>query len=176
MHQTAVFKSTSTNRHRFPSRDLRSSRVSWADRLEPWNRHPFVWLVATLSSTSTTTLRTTSAVSGPLETLYTACDTNNTVSTINGNVISNAQPSNGFSIAPSVANAYDCCFACMQSDKCGAALFYDTFLGDSQGQCYMVGNGGVCAGSRSVAKLFMDSGSGAASIASNGICGQYSYP
>jgi hypothetical protein len=108
---------------------------------------------ATASSTTTTTLTTTSTVFGALETFYAACDTNNLVSTVNGNAITNAQSINGFAFAQGPADAYDCCVACLQSDTCGAALFYDTFLGDPQKQCYMVRNGGVCSASSSVASL-----------------------
>ena len=131
---------------------------------------------ATASSTTTTTLTTTSTVFAPVATFYAACDTNNIVSSINGNVITNAQSINGFFIVPSATNAYDCCVACMQSDTCGAALFYDTFVNRPQKQCYMVGNGGVCSGSRSVAQLFTDSGTESVFVASNGNCGQFSYP
>jgi hypothetical protein len=131
---------------------------------------------ATASSTTTTTLTTTSTVFGPLETFYAACDTNNLVSTVNDNAITNAQSINGFAFAQDPADAYECCVACLQSDTCGAALFYDTFLGGPQKQCYMVRNGGVCSASSSVASLVVGGGGGAAFIASNGNCGQFSYP
>jgi hypothetical protein len=131
---------------------------------------------ATVSSTTTTTFATTSTVFAPVATSYAACDTNNVVSTINGNVIRNAYSYNGFTNVPGLVDAYSCCVACIQSDTCGAAVFWDTQSGDPYKQCYLIGNGGTCSGSTPIASLNLDDDNGSAFVASNGNCGQYSYP
>jgi hypothetical protein len=132
----------------------------------------------TASSTTTTTLTTTSTVFAPVATFYAACDTDNIVSTINGKIIANFHKLNGvensFYYAQRVVTAYDCCVACIQSDTCGATLFYDTYTNIPLKQCFFIGNGGTCSGSMPFAELVVDSNSPAAFIASNGNCGRYS--
>jgi hypothetical protein len=132
------------------------------------------------SSTTATILATTSTVFAPVASFYAACNADNIVSTINGNVVAGVRAANGvsnsFYFLQRVVTAYDCCVACIQSDTCGAALFYDTYTNIPLKQCFQIGNGGTCSGSTLVTELVADGNSPAAFIASNGLCGQFSYP
>lgn len=136
-------------------------------------------VIETVSTTTHITLTATTFFA-PIATSYGACNPENIVSTINGKFITNIHTVNGvsssFYYVERIANAYDCCVACMQSDTCGAALFSDNYVNIALKQCFQLGNGGVCSGSTPVVGFVADGGTGAAFIASNGNCGQYSYP
>jgi hypothetical protein len=132
-------------------------------------------VTATVSSTTTTTIATTTTVFAPLATYYAACGTDNQVSTIDGRVLSQFDPTpNTYTITPSTG-AYDCCAMCIQDESCGASFFLERYSYGNAQTCYMMNNGGICSGSRPVGQIFNDVDNTAALTASNGNCGQWSY-
>jgi hypothetical protein len=128
---------------------------------------------STFLSTTTSTLTSTTTIFAPQATFYAACDSNNRVSSLNGNAIVNASPDYDMDTSTYTASAYDCCVLCLQLASCSASLFN---YNDLESNVCVLSDDGICDPTQTNLELYTNVNNyGENYVVSNSNCGQAVY-